>query len=86
MSSRGGPFAPRDPGDGPDFFCGVNMSYDELMARGKMIFNFHPDQPFESVGHLLDIARRNRRRDFYEQAAAVYAEALAKFADEHASV
>ena len=60
------------------------MTHDELIERGKMIFNFHPDTAITSSEQLLEVARRMlRHHGAYECGVALYAEALAKFADEH---
>ncbi len=59
------------------------MKYQEMIERGKRIFNFHPDEDFYSVGQVLQTARKNMGiHGSYECGAALYAETLAKYLDE----
>lgn len=61
------------------------MTYQELLDIGKKIFMFHPDEPFTSVAELLGTARGAiKMRQHYDHAAVLYAEHLARFADEKA--
>ena len=59
------------------------MTYQELMSEGKMIFGFHPDEPFTSAEHIMGVAKsKAHRRDAYNTGASLFAESLARYVDE----
>lgn len=59
------------------------MTHKELLQFGAKTFNFHPDEPFTSVEQILETARKNFSNGAYECGAALLAERLARYCDEH---
>ena len=53
----------------------------DTLSEGKRIFNFHPDEPFESIGQLLEYARKNLHYKHYDTACNIYIKYLARYID-----
>lgn len=60
------------------------MTYEELMRECKSVFNFDTSEQFQTVSHVLEDARKLLgNKHFYIQGAAMVAEYLANYVDEH---
>lgn len=53
-----------------------------ILIYGRRIFNFHPEEPFDSIGDLLEVAWKANHHPYYYQAgAADLAEYMARVID-----
>ena len=59
------------------------MTYEQMIEQCKASFNFSPNDRFDGVSHLLEIARRNLRQNDYYIGAARVAEILAIYVDQN---
>ena len=58
------------------------ITYQEILGIGKTIFNFHPDEDFESVEDILTHAKKVIKSSLsYEIAASVYADHMSEYID-----
>ncbi len=60
------------------------MKYEELIDYAKSVFNFHPDEKFESLEHILEAAKKNiGSHEHYLHGTACLVEVLVRYADKN---
>ncbi len=60
------------------------MKYEELIDYAKSIFNYHPDEKFESLEHLLETVKKSSgSQKNYVYSIACLVEVLSSYADKN---
>jgi len=59
------------------------VTYEDLLQRGKKVFNFSPNDNFNSVEQILEVASDELLIRDYVYGSALYGKTLAAYCDAH---
>jgi hypothetical protein len=57
------------------------MKHEELLRKYGRVFLFHPDEKFDSIGHLLKTAKNSLPRQYYLEGVEHVAELMGDYID-----